>query len=315
MKVRIMSFSLPVRKNLVHKAIEPRKLSASIAAIVAERDDDIWEVKYDGCHGILVKCNGKAYGFSRQGEPIAGAMDRQLQALEAIYADNFVLFVEGWNPNSIHSIINGDFRRGHKEGDLYSLKAVVFDHVPLDDFMKGVNFSTYEVRSQRVADTVFALKTFGYGHLFEKAFSARTKAECVAYVADRQDNHGEIFAIDGFMRKARDGIWTAGAGSCGTILKDKAVLSVDLKVEGLVEGKGKFVGMLGAYECTYNGKPQLVGGGKLTDKQRRSIWIDQLQADGGIGSIIEVHALGESTNGLLREPRYIRTRFDKTEGE
>jgi len=310
-----MSFSLPVRKNLVHKAIEPRNLSASVTAAVAERLDDVWEVKYDGCHGILVKAAGKAYGFSRQGEPIAGAMDRQLRAMEAVAADNFVLFVEGWNPTSIHSVMNGDFRRGHKEGEPYTLKAIVFDHVPLEAFMKGVNYSTYDVRAQRVADTVFALKTFGYGHLFDKAFAARTKAECVAYVAERQDEHGEIFAIDGFMRKSRTGFWTAGAGSCGTILKDKDILSVDLKVEGLVEGKGKFVGMLGAYECTYNGKPQLVGGGKLTDKQRKAIWANPTQADGGVGSIIEVHALGESTNGLLREPRYARTRFDKTEGE
>lgn len=310
-----MTFQLPTRKNLVHKAIEPRKLSASVAEVVATRADDIWEVKYDGCHGILIKAGGKAYGFSRQGEPIAGAMNRQLHALEALAQDNFVIFVEGWNPTSIHSIINGDFRRGHKEGDPYSLKAVIFDYVPLAQFMAGTYKVGYSERATYAKDLLFALKTFGYGNLFEQAYSAATKAECVAYVADRQDNHGEVFAIDGFMRKARDGFWTAGAGSDGTVLKDKDILSVDLKVEGLVEGKGKFVGMLGAYECTYNGKPQLVGGGKLTDKQRKSIWIDQLQADGGIGAIIEVHALGESTNGLLREPRYFRTRFDKTEGE
>lgn len=308
-------FSLPTRKNLVHKAIEPRKLSASIAAIVEARTDDVWEVKYDGCHGILVKANGKAYGFSRQGEPIAGAMDRQLKAMEDIALDNYVIFVEGWNPTSIHSVINGNFRRTHKEGELYSLKAVIFDYVPLDAFMKGKWQMGYDDRAKYVKELVFNFKTFAYGNLFEQAFSAATKAECVAYVAKRQDEHGEVFAIDGFMRKARDGFWTAGAGSDGTVLKDKDLFTVDLKVDGLVEGKGKFVGMLGAYECTYNGKPQLVGGGKLTDKQRKFIWENQSTPEGGIGSIIEVHALGESTNGLLREPRYARTRHDKTEGE
>ena len=83
----------------------------------------------------------------------------------------------------------------------------------------------------------------------------------------------------------------------------------------LIEGKGKFSGMLGAYECTYKGQKQLVGGGKLKDKDRKAIWADQYRAEGGINSIIEINALGESTNGLLREPRFSRYRLDKTEGE
>ena len=309
-----MTITLPTRKNLVHKAIEPRKLSAAIASIVAGRTDDLWEVKFDGCHGVLIKAGGKAFGFSRQGEPMAGALDRQLRAMESLAADNYVLFVEGWAPDMIFSKINGEFRRGYDRDEPRTLSAIIFDMIPLDAFMSGTYAVGYEKRSRIIDEQLFAFRNFGYGHIFDKAFQANTKAECVDYVESRRAK-GDVFAIDGFMRKARDGHWTAGAGSDGTVLKDKAILSVDLKVEGLVEGKGKFVGMLGAYECTYNGKPQLVGGGKLTDKQRLAIWKDKTCADGGLGSIIEVHALGESTNGLLREPRYHRTRFDKKEGE
>lgn len=310
-----MSFVLPMRKHLVHKAIEPRKLSAAKVAVVAARTDDIWQVKYDGDHVILIKAAGRAYAFSRQGGEVAGGMDRQLRAMEALATDNYVLFAEAWHPDRLHSVIDGDFRRGYSEGEQRTLCAIVFDMIPLERFIAGTYSMVYEDRMKIFDELLYALRTFGSGHIFDKAYTAKTRDECAAYVELRRTAHNELFEIDGFMRKARLGPWIAGAGSGGEALKDKANISVDLKVEGLVEGKGKFVGMLGAYECTYNGKPQLVGGGKLTDVQRKAIWENHHIADGGIGSIIEVHALGESTNGLLREPRYARTRFDKTEGE
>lgn len=309
-----MSYELPKRKHLVHKAIEPRNLSAAKAAAALARTDDLWQVKYDGDHVILLKVNGHAYAFSRQGGEVAGAMDRQLRAMEALATDNYVLFAEAWRPDDLHSTIDGNFRRGYVDGDRRTLQAIVFDMVPLGNFDLGTYAMCYEDRLKGFDELLFALRTFGHGHIFDKAFTANSRDECAAFVEHRKAE-GDLFEIDGFMRKARLGSWIAGGGSDGYNIKDKEVLSVDLKVEGLIEGKGKFVGMLGAYECTYKGQPQLVGGGKLTDKQRKAIWENHQTPDGGIGSIIEVHALGESTNGLLREPRYHRTRRDKTEGE
>lgn len=307
-------FQLPKRTHLVHKAIEPHNLSASTLAVVQARHDDLWEVKYDGCCGILLKAGGKAYGWSRQGEVIAGAMDRQLRAMEALCSDDFVMFVEGWSPNLPFNIINGDFRRGYKEGEPRTLMAVVFDMVPLHEFMAGIGTKPFLDRTSQVSRFVCNLDEVAPPGLFISAAQFTCKGDAVDYVAERQDA-GEVHPIDGFMRKARMGVWTAGAGSCGTSVKDKAKFTVDLKVVALVEGKGKFLGMLGAYECTYKGAKQLVGGGKLTTKERKAIWADQTRAEGGIGSIIEVAALGESSNGLLREPRFSRYRLDKSEGE
>jgi len=310
-----MNFLMPPRKHLVHKAIEPRNLSGGKLAEANARTDDLWQVKYDGCHAILIKASGRAYAFSRQGEQVAGAMDRQLRAMEALALDNYVVFAEAWRPDAIHSVMNGDFRRGYEADDARLLKAIMFDWVPLQNFIAGTYSMCYESRQERLAELLFAFRTFAFGNLFDVAFTANTKAACVAHVEVQQDVHKCVFAIDGFMRKARHGAWIAGGGSDGFNIKDKALFTADLKVTGLVEGKGKFLGMLGAYECTYKGKPQLVGGGKLTTKQRQDIWDDKSTKDGGIGSIIEVHALGESTNGLLREPRYALVRYDKTEGE
>jgi len=310
-----MTFQLPARKHFVHKAIEPRNLSPKVLAAADARLDDFWEVKYDGCCGMLIKAKGKAYAFSRQGEPVNGALDRQLRAMESLAHDNYVLFVEGWAANMIHSDINGAFRRGYAEGEQRVLEAVIWDMVPLDIFLAGKGNVSYSTRTWEIDGVLFALRNFGFGHIFRKAFQSKSKSDCENYIDLCREVHGEVFAVDGYMRKASAGVWKAGAGSCGTVLKDKELLVVDLKVDGLVEGKGKFVGMLGAFECTYKGKPQLVGGGTLTDKQRLAIWQDQTTPEGGIGSIIEVHALGESTNGLLREPRMSSFRPDKTEGE
>lgn len=309
-----MSFKLPVRSEIVHKAIEPRNLSATAAEAVGQRLGDDWEVKYDGCNGVLIKADGEVYGFSRQGLPIAGAMNIQLSGMKAVAADNFVLMVEGWSPDLIFSDINGAFRRGYGPDEDGVLKAVVFDMVPLEDFIAGRSYRTFDQRRHDLINMVMILEAYGFGQYFEKSFLAKTKDECIEYVEQRRAL-GAIFPIDGFMRKAHKGHWIAGSGSGGEVIKDKEVLSVDLKVIDLIEGQGKFKGMLGAFLCEYKGKPQKVQGGKITTKRRKELWVDFMSKEGGVGSIIEVHALGESTNGLLREPRMHRCRPDKNTGE
>lgn len=309
-----MTFQLPKRKHFVHKAIEPRNLSAKAAAIVEARTNDVWEVKYDGDNVILIKAAGKAYAYSRQGGEVAGAMDKHLRAMESLALDNYVLFGEAWHPEMLHSVIDGDFRRGHDRDEPRRLKVMVFDTVSLAEFMAGKSTSSFASRRTDLEHKIYALRNFGFGNLFEPTFLSISKDVCQEHVTSRRED-GELFEIDGFMRKAAHGHWIAGSGSGGEVLKDKDLYTVDLKVEGLVEGEGKFAGMLGAYECTYKGQPQRVGGGRLTDKQRKAIWADKTTVDGGIGSIIEVHALGESTNGLLREPRFAMVRYDKKDGE
>ena len=186
-----------------------------------ERKDDIWEVKYDGCHGILIKHKGKAYGFSRQGEEISGAMDRQLDAMEAIGRDNFVLFVEGWNPFNIHSTLNGDFRRGYEDGELRSVGSRHFRLCEIcSDFMEGVANVAYEDRKKEIKQVLKELEVeTPFYYLFRVAAGFETKAQAVDYVASQKEELE--FAVDGFIRKARKGIWTAGAGTCGSVIKDK----------------------------------------------------------------------------------------------
>jgi ATP-dependent DNA ligase len=320
-------YILPKRRTLVHKAIEPRKLSAKVQAALAERHDDIYEIKYDGCHCILVKKDGKAYAFSRQGEPVLAAMDHVIAELEAIAEDNFVLFAEAWHEWLDHSIINGTFRRTYVAAGAELLEAVVFDYVPLADFEAGSCPVRYKTRRDRCFEIVHAIqrREFSNGNESYSPVRLAYASYCTEHGQDVVDasrtQYGAVFAIDGFMRKDRNGTWKAGSGSCGAVVKIKDHLSIDVKVLRFNEGEGKFAGMVGAIVVEWEGRELTIGGGKMTTAERAEQWalvtIGQPQDMWRcwIGKIVEAHGLSESQHGMIREPRFIRVRDDKTEGE
>lgn len=308
-------YQLPARRTLVHKAIEPRKLSAKVQAAVAARTDDIYEIKYDGCHCILIKQEGKAYAFSRQGEPVQAAMDHVIRDLERIGSDNFVLFAEAWHEYLDHSIINGTFRRTYVADDAELLEAVVFDYVPLEDFQKGSCPVRYKTRRDQAFVVVRQLQSLYESHdqsPVRLSYSSYDTSTCQDLIDCSRDKYNAVFAVDGFMQKDRDGLWKAGSGSGGESVKIKDHVSIDVKVLAVLEGKGKFVGMVGSLKVLWGLRELIVGGGKLTDAERKLYWDFPSRI---IDRIAEVHGLGESQHGMLREPRFIRFRDDKTEGE
>lgn len=308
-------YQLPKRRTLVHKAVEPRKLSAKVAALLDDRSDDIFEVKYDGCHVILIKSEGKAYAFSRQGEPVLAAMDHVIADLERIEGDNFVLFAEAWHEYLDHSTINGTFRRTYVADGARLLEAVVFDYVPLADFEKGSCPVRYKTRSDQAFLIVQQMHRLYEEHSqspIRLAYGSYCTEHCQDLIDTSRKGYGAVFAVDGFIRKDRNGLWKAGSGSGGEVVKIKDHLSIDVKVLRLNEGLGKFAGMTGALVVLWGDKELIIGGGKLTDRERQFYWDFP---DKIIGRIVEAHGLAESQHGMIREPRFIRFRDDKTEGE
>ncbi|ANH51090.1 DNA ligase [Pseudomonas phage VSW-3] len=275
-------------------------------------------MKYDGCHCILVKRDGKAWAFTRQGEVVLAAMDHVLRELERIPDDNFVLFAEAWNEWEEHSIINGTFRRSYLAEDAKLLEAVVWDYVPLEDFEAGHCPVRYKTRRDRVFEIVHACMRHRFADGTESdtplrvAYAAETTEGCDEHISASRDLYGAEFPVDGFIRKDRNGLWTAGAGSDGAVVKIKDHLSIDIEVVSVFEGKGKFVGMVGGLVCKWEGMNIKIGGGKLTDKERKLYWDFPNLI---IGKIVEAHGLGQTPDGHLREGRFIRLREDKTEGE
>jgi DNA ligase-1 len=90
-------------------------------------------------------------------------------------------------------------------------------------------------------------------------------------------------------------------------LKLKEVNEVDLRVESLVQGEGKYYGMLGALIVKYKGKRVSVGAG-FSDEERALWWKEPSLIQ---GKTIEVRYHQETPDGSLRHPRLYRIRDDK----
>lgn len=82
-------------------------------------------------------------------------------------------------------------------------------------------------------------------------------------------------------------------------VKVKPTSTYDVKVLKVIEGTGKYKGMMGAV-ITEKGK---VGTG-FTDQQRR--------AGLKVGTVIEVECVGLTPSGKFRHPRFKRERWDKS---
>lgn len=92
-------------------------------------------------------------------------------------------------------------------------------------------------------------------------------------------------------------------------LKLKDMLTTEVMVEDVVEGLGKYRGMLGAFTCrTYWGTVISIGGG-FTDAQRQVYWE---QRHAATGMVLEVAYHELTPDGTLRHPRFLRARNDMT---
>lgn len=85
------------------------------------------------------------------------------------------------------------------------------------------------------------------------------------------------------------------------------VHSVDAKVYGVYEGKGKYVGMLGGVLYRGEGVTGKVGTG-FDDAQRKYYWLNQ---DRIVDKTIRITFKEKTRDGSLRHPSFDRVRIDK----
>lgn len=293
----------PDRTHLVHKPIEPSNLGKALQERLDIHDGSeyVWQLKYDGCHMIVVLEGGKGKAFSREGKEVKSC-DHIVRELEQSGVQNYVFFGEAYDPFKTHAKGSGDFRR-HSPSE--NLLYYIFDGVPLEDFALGRCECRYKTRFEFISALV-TTKQFVYSCL-PFSFDPRELAKVEPMVALMR--MGGVWSLDGYVAKQLDGWWVAGAGKGGEQIKVKDHLSLDLRCVGVTEGKGKFAGMVGSLQCEYNGEVIDVGGGTLSTLDREFIWTER--RDKLVGRIVEVHALAGSEHGVLREPRFHRLRPDK----
>ncbi len=293
--------ALPDRKYLVHKPQEIRNLSAKAQQELDLGDGNwVFQQKYDGCHCVILVGVNIVRIFSREGKECF-SMPHIAEHFRVNSHPNMVYFGEAYHPNMEFKDISGMFRRQKPQDPLHFF---AFDAVTLQEFRAGSSPRPYIDRIKALRTIADAAAQVIPAPLYQTQAEAMLAAEKV-----RQDS-GWIYGLDGSMAKQVEGTWEAGVDRQGRQLKLKDVLSVDLEVCGLVNGEGKFDGMIGALRVYWRGLPVQVSGGKLTNDERQFYWQNPDQL---VGKIVEVHALGLTPDGKLREPRFQRIRDDKTE--
>ena len=264
--------------------------------------------KLDGIRRILVKENGTCRCYSRSGHEDTGLVEIIAEA--KWLPDNTVydgeLLAAGTFKDCIaqrqatNSIANS---KGNKTGLTFN----VFDMVPIDEFRLGTSSCKALVRKVTLGATLMdesiqhleperwpmLIQAFGI-HQELKAIRPVPILGLVKSMSDVEPIVNEIWARGG------EGVMLNSVSGKYEIKRSKELLKVKhteehvLTVVDILEGTGKFEGMMGALVVDYNGTMLGVGSG-FTDAQRQAIWH---APDRYIGSKVEIDTFGESTNAL-----------------
>lgn len=277
-----------VRDNLLKRAGEhPLGLGSILAA----------QRKYDGVSGLVDTSTGKC--FSRTGGEFTSC-EHIVDECIRVFGHGCVIFGEIWHPTAPQSTISGDARRNKPAPHLHF---VIFDAVTAASFDDGESCTPYH---QRYASILQDLRNSSYAAqklMVADHFNPGTYGRPADFKATVMMAHG----YDGIVLRDMDAPWIPGKDKTGYVIKDKPNVTHDLEVIGTEEGLGRNAGRVGAILLRYkNGVTVKCSG--MSDEQRISWW-DTPELI--LGKIVEVEAMGESSNGSLREPRFKGIRYDK----
>lgn len=251
--------------------------------------------KFDGLRCIVIVGGaGNAQFLSRNGLPFP-ALSEFSDAFKALGKFNVVYDCE---------VINGDFYKGSGKVRQKTKKAsesmfMVFDYMTLKEFTERKSEHPQWVRLNMLAEVLRDQKI----------------NDPIQYCPH------EIVYNDEQVQAANKSYWARGLE--GSIIKQydapyefkrsinwakiKQSLSFDVPITGMVEGKGKYVGMMGALEVDYLGVKTNVGTG-FSDQQRREFWDNR---ESMVGQIAEIVCHEETPDKSLRHGVFVRLRPDK----
>lgn len=283
---------------LVHKAVDLSKVKAKRRVVLSQPgylEQNYWVLKkYDGCCGIVfINSDGVAsHMVTRTGEKIRSC-DHILNWITTDrHWKDVVLFVELWHRDMEFADISGKVRQ-HSPAPELIYKA--WDVVPADAYDVGectVPFKQRYVWIQENTPEDFCAYLYPFNPV-----SLQQEANQLA----RSGRY------DGLIAKDPNGTWKLGLGTDGESIKIKQKLSFDLEVVGVTEGAGKHEGRIGSLLVRFLDGVIIGVGTGLSDRDRlRDDWV---------GKIVEVEAMGYSSEGSLREPRLKGERFDKEQAD
>lgn len=264
--------------------------------------------KLDGIRRILVKENGVCRCYSRSGHEDTGLVeiieDAKYLPNNTVYDGE--LLAAGTFKDCIaqrqatNSIANS---KGTKTGLTFN----VFDMIPLDEFRAGISTDKALVRKVTLGATLMdesiqilepekwavLIQAFGIHHEL-KAIRPVPILGLVKSMSDVEPIVNKIWARGGEGVMLNSSIGKYEIKRSKELLKVKHTEEHTLEVIDILEGTGKFEGMMGALVVDYNGNKLGVGSG-FNDAQRQDIWDNP---DKYLGRSIEIDTFGESTNAL-----------------
>jgi DNA ligase-1 len=261
--------------------------------------------KYDGCFAMVAFWDGKLdYIMSRTGE-VVKSMDHIGEDLLTRYPGlakskaGWMVLGEAWNPGKEFADLSGEFRRQRPQPQL--------GFAPFD---------LVHYRHDNDADLPTLWSTTPYRERLAllEAANARQVA-CNVFppvpVTCEGKDHAERYArclkdmggYDGAVCADPDATYTPGAGKAGEFIKVKPLVSYSLECVGYEADVGAKTGRAtGCLIVRFKGGNCGVATG-LSEAQQANL--QQF-----VGKIIEVEAMGVSSKGLLREPRFKGVRTD-----
>lgn len=274
------------------------------------------KIKTDEWFSLSQKLNGNRCVFvngkmmSRQGKEFTG-LDHILSDIKKIVDNSIVLDGElvGKNEEGLSDSANFQKSTGianSKDTDKTSLKYVVFDTLPLDEFQQGKSKYTYKNRRRLLLQLKEMIENHNLQNIevVQMFYEGTDQTEIDKWLdyCEEHDYEGCMVNLDSPYECKR----------VKSLQKVKAFKDIDLMCISVNEATtGKYKGTLGSVTCKYKNGTVDVGSG-FSDEQRDYYFNNPNEI---VGKIITVKYKEATTNKnggeSLQFPVFVTVRFDK----
>ena len=200
---------------------------------------------------------------------------------------------EIYDANGFQSLMK-QARRKYNQ-DKGHTKYVIFDYLTLKEFEKGKSktplahrYAGLDCGDDSVVDII-------------EDKTIKNKKELMQYYQNCLK-----LGYEGIMIKDPKGLYEGKRTRAW--LKYKPIKEMDCRITKVIEGEGKYKGMLGAFEVQQDNKNKAQVGSGFSDKHRKEFWSGRKRL---IGKICEVKYQEKTNDGIMRFPVFLRLRPDK----
>ena len=251
------------------------------------------EPKLDGLRSVSIIEKRRVTILSRNGHEFTSSDHLKPQLLDLMGGQDGV--IDGELKNGVFNQSSSAVRKKGVQNDGTVLHA--FDFMTLDEWKNPTRGYVYR---RRDLTNLFRIPQKYPGLLLVPSYPISNEDEAYKYYHKFLDDGDEGAIVkrgDGTYHQRRHRDW----------MKMKAVNDVDLRVEKIIQGEGKYHGMMGAAIVSYKGKRNSIGTG-WSDEERAAFWKNPKLI---VNKIIEIHFHEVTPDGNLRHSRFHRIREDK----